>query len=318
MKGDPRLFSTLRKKGYRTLQLPPRYNDANEAKELARFLKRNGIDILFIDVKHPYPESAIRALKREGSRVAAFDPPLDAASCLDLAVFPDASALFEIPDEPAYLRGPKFFPLRLELKRYKKPNRTDRSPARILLFGGGGDECDLTSLFLDALTMLKRDIEVALLLSSANPKRAHIASKLRDYPHAVHTFTDIDNPAALFAQADMALTAYGAIVYELAYFGVPTLTASHSLKNAKSESLAARLGFFMPLGYWEGLRAADIADELERLLTDTQLAESLSQKARRVVDGKGAERIARAIEETEEKSHEQGRSSEVVSLPALR
>ncbi len=318
VKGASGLFSTLRRKGYRTIQLPARYNDADEAKEIARFLKSHDIDMLLVDVKHPYPASALKVLKRTGARIVAIDPPIDMAPIFDAAIFPDAAALFEVPDHDTYLRGPKFFPLRLEMKRERARRRQKRRGTSILVFAGGGDEKELTPVFLDALATLPHEMEVLIMLSSANPRRDQVISSLDNYPHTVHVFSDLDDPAPVFARTDIALTTYGAVVYELAYFGVSILTVSHSPRNARSESLAARFGFFEPLGYWCELEKDEIASAVERLLTNRHRVQALSRRALRMVDGKGTERIACALKAVGEKSHEQDRSLEVVSLSAVQ
>jgi len=317
VKGKPALFSMLHEKGYRTVQLPASCNDSREASEIAKFVKSTDIDTLIIDVKHPYPACALKILKRHGIKTIAFDPSLETAELFDLAIFPDASALFDIPSHLKFLRGPKYFPLRTELKRnlYRKSKGED--PSKLLIFAGGGDERNLTSLFLDAIAKLKRDLKIYLLIGQANTKKDAILSRLKNYPHTLHVFSGISNPASIFSQVDCALVTYGTIVYELAYFGVPTLTVSHSPKNAASESLSTKLGFFKPLGYWENLQTTDIRAAVENLFSDMQLAFLLSQRAQSVVDGMGAERIANAIKAIEGIVDEKNNFAEVVSLPTV-
>lgn len=317
VKGKPTLFSGLRQKGYRTIQLPASFNDSREANELARFMRSEKIDVLILDVKHHYNNGSLKILKRSGAKIVTFDPPIEYADSFNLAIFPDASALFDVPPYLKFLRGPKYFPLRLELRRAANQRFASEQPSKILIFAGGGDERNLTSLFLDAVAEIKQNLKIYLMIGQANTKKEKILSQIEKYPHKISAYIGINEPSSIFSQVDLALVTYGTIVYELAYFGVPTITVSHSPKNALSESLSTKLGFFKSLGYWENLQTVDIKTAVESLLSDAPLMFMLSQRARSVVDGMGAERIANAIKGMEGLIDEKNILSSVVSLPTV-
>lgn len=198
-------------------------------------------------------------------------------------------------EETRLLMGPCYAPLRAEFQKYRDlPAR--QGPVRtILLTFGGGDDRGATTFCLEALRGLDGEIERVVLLSSANPNRDDILKWVQGNGTRVRIVSDAENMAYVMASADLAVTAGGMTVFELAALGVPVLM----LQIADNQVAVARAwqqcGYGVDLGPLERLDPGELQREIMSLMQDTARRESMSARGKALVDGWGAKRVAQAL-----------------------
>jgi spore coat polysaccharide biosynthesis predicted glycosyltransferase SpsG len=105
----------------------------------------------------------------------------------------------------------------------------------------------------------------------------------------------VDDMAALMARADLALASFGMSAYELAAVGVPMLLLCLSEDHARSAASLADNGAAEVLGVAQQVKDGAIDRAIARLSTDEAQREELGRKARRLVSGAGARRIAERL-----------------------
>ncbi len=98
------------------------------------------------------------------------------------------------------------------------------------------------------------------------------------------------------AWADAAVTAGGTTTWELAYFGVPSITMILADNQEASVSLLMRRGVFPTLGWANTAEAATIRDTVQRLLLDPEARERHRDRAAGLVDGAGADRVMELLD----------------------
>ncbi|WP_207622176.1 UDP-2,4-diacetamido-2,4,6-trideoxy-beta-L-altropyranose hydrolase [Alienimonas californiensis] len=219
----------------------------------------------------------------------------------DPAAYPDAAP-------GALLLGPKYTVLRREFLPY-----LDRAPVdgtlverervrRLLVTLGGSDPDDAAGAVLDALAELMGELDlpaVALVIGAMSPHadrvRAQAAAlSARPGGPAVTVKTAVADMAAEIAAADLAVTAGGLTLQELAFLGVPAAIVRTADNQARGVAAAERAGFAVDLGRFPGLTVGEIAAGLRELLEDAPRRRAMSNAGRRTVDGRGAERVVRA------------------------
>ncbi|MCR4727534.1 MAG: hypothetical protein K5796_02615 [Lachnospiraceae bacterium] len=119
---------------------------------------------------------------------------------------------------------------------------------------------------------------------------------------------NVSDISLLMRQCDLAISAGGTSIYELCAIGVPTIAFGMSdnqiefLKSFYEEGMIEYIGDIRTLSSPE----KDIAVCYEQVRMNYGLRKQLSRNSRRMIDGKGAERIAESIikylEESEYKS----------------
>lgn len=108
----------------------------------------------------------------------------------------------------------------------------------------------------------------------------------------VTTVTD-PNMAEEMRRADLVVTSAGRTIFEAGAVGVPVLCAAHNLREARHAHLGPASGnIFMGIGLDTEVLGRNI-----RLLQDRRLRAEMSEAGRQLTDGRGAERIARIVED---------------------
>jgi len=293
----PALQSRLRSEDLEIRQLrvaPGSLEDARETGQLADKLQARWI----VADGYQFGAAYQRRLKDYGGRLLLIDDyahaehySADLVLNQNLQAHPDLYPHKE-PDTRLLL-GTRYTLLRREFLSWHNWQREIPSAAtRILVTMGGSDPDNVTLKVLKALNLLDlAPLEVAVIVGAANPYHEELAAEIRHSRHMVRLLKNVNNMPELMAWADSAVTAGGTTRWELAYMGLPgLLIILAENQQAVAEKLAEK-GAAVNLGWHAKVSAANIAQDLTRLLKDPVLRAELSQKGRRLVDGHGAARV---------------------------
>ena len=188
------------------------------------------------------------------------------------------------------LVGPRFALLRREFElarlRTRKVRETGR---RVVVTLGGSDPVGGTAGVLEALAAARFD-----MVAVVGPNFRH---NVRPPNRSAARIRVVRNPrrmASLFQWADVAISAGGSTLYELAACGTPAITMS---ENTAQEEHGKSL---QELGVVEYVGSADhVGDELlsitADLLQDRRRRREMSRSGRNLVDGHGTERVTRML-----------------------
>jgi len=200
------------------------------------------------------------------------------------------------------LLGMEYMPLREEFTECDYQVR--ESVKHILLTTGGGDSCHMALQFMEriAASLQKEQKE-------ENPYIWHVicgpyntdVNALKEMAKE-HTFLQIhenvNNMCHLMKSCDIAISAAGSTLYELCAVGVPTIGFYFAENQRRNMETFGRLTPIMNAGDFSA-RPLEvfvfIEKELEVLAASKELREKISMVMKSLVDGKGAERLARAL-----------------------
>lgn len=155
---------------------------------------------------------------------------------------------------------------------------------RLAAFFGGHDHCDFAGRLLAPL--LDLPIEATLILGAATPDPAAAAARFGGRVTVLHALDDL---APAFAAADVVLAAAGTTLFDLAAMGKPTLAVATRPRQRRSLEWLAAKGGCVDLGDGGAVEAVRaVLDEPARL-------GRMAAAARAAIDGRGADRIVRAL-----------------------
>jgi spore coat polysaccharide biosynthesis predicted glycosyltransferase SpsG len=106
-----------------------------------------------------------------------------------------------------------------------------------------------------------------------------------------------ENVAALFARADLAVCGAGGTCLELASLGVPMVLLELSDDQRRIAQHVARAGAAVNLGDWRTTGDRQILEGLRQLTHSPAGKQRMATAGRGLVDGKGAVRTGRMIDE---------------------
>lgn len=195
-----------------------------------------------------------------------------------------------------YFEGPEFLILRPEFM--EAPVHSEKK-LNILVSMGGSDPHDLTRTALSALTAAGYEGNVKIILGAGyGLERKIVLKEMINKSRFSGTFhRNVSDMRALMRQASFAVVAFGITAYELMSQKIPVLAYTHYLWQTPSAKLFEELGCCIYLGCAED--PGEINSLSTRINNAVHSPDSLAEmthKARNIVDGRGAVRVANLIE----------------------
>ncbi|MBR3605981.1 MAG: UDP-2,4-diacetamido-2,4,6-trideoxy-beta-L-altropyranose hydrolase [Lachnospiraceae bacterium] len=198
-------------------------------------------------------------------------------------------------EEEGYYLGPAYLPLKKEYRGKKRKKIADFAE-HILLLSGGSDPCHMIERILTVLQ--KEEISITVICGSLFSDFLGLCKKYeeRETEAEIHFYQNVNNLEEYMAKADLAVSAGGITLYELAAMGVPTITysfADNQLYNVKQFQKDDLMEY---AGDGRKDKVEEIIGEMLQFYRHHKKErEERSLKMQKLVDGKGAERIARLL-----------------------
>ena len=284
-----------------TIASPPgSLEDAAETIELARRIAAAWVVLDGYHIGDGYQ----KAIHDAGLHLLAVDDYGHAAYYwADLVLNQDLNAA-----EPLYRRrepstrlllGTQYALLRREFRRFPRPRREPRPTVRRLLITmGGSDPHNMTRRVIEALALARLETaEVVILVGPGNPHATELAAAADRSPVAIRLLHNPANIPEIMAESDLAVTAGGSTVWELARYAVPSIVVIVAENQRPSSQALADRGACLLMDEVEASPPA-LAAAIRRLADNMQERLQLGQRMGSLVDGEGAPRVCGEMEKT--------------------
>lgn len=210
-------------------------------------------------------EQAIRPFTK---KLAVIDDLARVHNCdllLDQNVVPNYETRYDgkVPAHCVKLLGPKYLMMRDEFieARQQIIERNDEVK-HLLVFMGGADPTNETMKALHALNGLSFEY-VDIVVGNGNPVKNEIEVICRE--RGYHFHCQIDYMARLMQQADFAIGAGGATMWERCYVGLPSSSTIVADNQRETTTLAGELEVTVNLGWHEQVTVETYRQLLEGL-----------------------------------------------------
>lgn len=195
------------------------------------------------------------------------------------------------------LLGTEYVPLREEFSAGEQQRTA--ADGGILITTGGSDSFNLAGqLLMEAMKYdALKEKEYHVVSGSLNPHIGELQA-LAEKHENIHIHCNVTNMAELMAESEVALSAGGSTLYELCAMGVPVIAFSFAENQERLVQTFVKRGIAQYGGNYRtdgNKMIQNTIAGLETLLEDENLRTEYRKKARTLVDGKGADRIAEAI-----------------------
>lgn len=298
----PSMEARLQAAGAQLVALKTEAGSLADAEETAALTQQEGARWVVTDGYHFVPGYQ-RALRASGASVLCIDDTAQSGRyesnlVLNQNVHATEHLYANRARETRLLLGPRYSLLRPEFGHRARIARSIPEVAgKILITFGGADPANGTRVAIDALQQLaKEDFEAIVVVGGSNPRRTELEKAAASLNGRLRFVYDASKMSDLMAWADLAVSAAGSTTLELASFGVPMLLV---VLADNQEPVAARmeaLNAAKNLDRIETLTAEDLGSSIKDLMFDPARRAQLSESASRLVDGRGALRVARILE----------------------
>ena len=204
------------------------------------------------------------------------------------------------------LLGCHYALLRPEFQRWTSFQRViSKSVRRLLVTLGGADPDNLTGTVVVALARLDLpQLEVKVLVGSANPHLETLRRQIRHHPEGtrpqIEMLTEVSDVPELMAWADLAVSAAGCTCWELAFMQLPAVLLVLADNQEPIARQVSAAGAATSLGRAERLTADAIVEALWKVCQGRRRRVNQSQAGRRLVDGRGAQRVVAVMQALED------------------
>ena len=192
-----------------------------------------------------------------------------------------------------YLLGTKYTPLRKEF--WEVPEKKIKENIESIMVTFGGDDAkNMTPKILKLLNKKYPELNKNVIIGRAYQNLDEIKKEADKNTNLIY-YPDAEKMKEVMLNSDIAISAGGQTLYELARVGVPTIgicVADNQLGNIKKWK---KIGFLEYAGlYNENNIIADI-DKLLKNLESIKIREFKSKIGRKFVDGKGSLRVSNKL-----------------------
>ena len=191
-----------------------------------------------------------------------------------------------------YYLGCGYAPLRDAFKN-PEPKVIGKSVKNVLIMSGGSDPYGIIPKILDEIPEGKYET-INVVCGAFNTRLQELKDRYESREE-IHLYSQVEKIWRLYWEADIAVSAGGSTLYELASMGVPTVTYSFSdnqIHNVRSFDIDG----LMPCA--GDVRGGNVPARIVRLLNGLEGMDERQEKSRRMqrlIDGKGADRLAEVV-----------------------
>lgn len=290
---DTEAAHLVESRGYLPLVLGSRWDDLeSELPVLCEIIQKKQVKMLLVD-SYYVTQRYLNELCKQTYLIYlddlnAFHYPVDAIICY--ANYYKKFSYEKAFSDKQLLLGTKYVPLRLEFSDCP-PKKISQRLETLLLMSGGTDEYGILPQLMKRLNL--NQYETYLVCGRYN-RYYDLLCELYGNCEQVHIIKSVDNVKDYMDLADLAVSAAGSTLYELCAVGTPAISysiADNQLNNAVQFDRDAIID------YAGDLRTDNvvckITELIEKYLCNRQLRQVRSLNMQMLVDGLGADRIAR-------------------------
>jgi UDP-2,4-diacetamido-2,4,6-trideoxy-beta-L-altropyranose hydrolase len=302
-------LDALAGEGFETFALPDRYPDEDPQQAIESMLPwqadidalaqaledQPSFDWIIVDhygLDHRWQSAA----RRWAPRIAVVDDLATRTYDADLLLNQNLSGTPEayaslLPRDCQTLLGPRFAMLRDEFSCAAigiKPQAK-----RVLVNFGGFDAAMQTHHAMLAMADF-HELEVDFVAGADNPAWEQMQALVADRPNwRLHSF--VSDFYRLMTEADLFVGAGGGTSWERAVLGLPTICIAVSNNQQANGDVMAAAGAHVYLGPREQVSVEQLRQAVGFVTDNQGLRQSLAEHSRRLVDGRGAQRVAAAL-----------------------
>lgn len=205
-----------------------------------------------------------------------------------------------VPQGAIKMLGPKYALLRDDFLGYAKDINSKLSIKRVFIFFGGADPFNLTMLALKSLQHPKlKQLDLVVVIGASNIQINEIELFTAKLDNAV-LHVQVDNIAQLMSSADISIGAGGSTTWERFLIGLPSLVITFGKDQESSIEELDKNNYTTWLGNANKINQDKLSKMIINLIKDSNKLNMQSIKAKKLVDGLGANRVLEIINNSSE------------------
>ncbi|HEY2783677.1 MAG TPA: polysaccharide biosynthesis protein [Fimbriiglobus sp.] len=245
-------------------------------------------------------EKYLRNIRDTGTLVIAVDSSAGIKFPTDLVVnpyFTPGPKAFKFDTGAQLLLGRKFALVRGLFRRQRTIRATEQpGPFRALVAFGDDDFGDQTLLRTRQLLTIPGVDKVSMIVRTHHDRYEELKDFADENGSRVEIVTEAKEIMTRLVRGHFALTGGDTWSLELCCVGIPQLTIAGSPRHSMNAKRMDDLGVATFLGSAADVKESDLAEAVGVVLTDPIERQGMSRCARKMIDGRGGDRIVNGME----------------------
>ena len=293
---DEQAVFYIKERGYQTIVLNTQWDDLeSELPILIEVIKQYGINKMLVD-SYQVTESYLRELSGYTKVVYlddlnAFYYPVDGIICY-ANYWEKFDYVNRYPNTKLWL-GTEYMPLREAFSNVGSKKIREKVQS-LLLLSGGNDVYHVLDDILERLDLTYFET-VTVICGRYNESYEQMIERYAEYEN-VKIHRAVENMDSYMKEADLAVSAGGTTLYELCACGTPTISYSfvdNQLDNVRQFEKDGIIDYAGDARF--GGVESKVVELIQIYANNKELRRECSIKMQKLVDGKGALRIAKAL-----------------------
>jgi spore coat polysaccharide biosynthesis protein SpsF len=177
----------------------------------------------------------------------------------------------------------------------QKPIKIKKEINNIVVLQGGSDTHCFTPKIVNSLKNLPCDVKTSVVLGSCFSCHDKIQKTLMDFGKKIKLVNNVKNMGSFLKNFDLAITAGGITLLELAYLGVPSIIICGEKFEEKTAKIIESMGYGINLGFGRNVSENKIYHTTKNMIINYRLRKKMNRNGRKLIDGKGLLRITEFI-----------------------
>ena len=196
-----------------------------------------------------------------------------------------------------YYEGVQYSIIRTGFDAHIGCEKTIRPRAEnVLVSFGGSDPKHNTLMVMEALRgSFPMEVTFHFVLGINFAHQEIVKRKVRQLAVKSHIYEDVANIEELMHHCDMGLCGAGTTIMEMACLGTPTIVLTQSEDEARFADYFAQHGAVRSLGLADEVPMEKVREAIIELAGDQAVRQRMSIAGKRLIDGRGRERVAELI-----------------------
>ena len=186
------------------------------------------------------------------------------------------------------LLGVKYCPLREEFLQMEQ-HVTKKKVEDVLITTGAADPKNMAGKFMVLCEKYLSQCRLHVVVGKAFLCKQELY-KLRDKYSNIVLYENPKNMSDIMRKCDVAITAGGSTMYELAACGIPMVSFIYAENQRPSVELLEQEGYAVNLGEYASVED-NFWKKSRKVFEQADLREEMTSRLQKLVDGKGAERV---------------------------
>lgn len=263
----------------------------NNLTEEMAYTKRISPDVVVVNMFKNDAER-LKSFKQNTRLLVTIDDPGSAARWADIRINP----LYYNDDA---INDPAYVALGKEFITANKDKKVIKDKVEIILITqGGSDTYGFTPKIVGALSSsIEKDCQIDIVIGPAFKHHRELKKAIDRSKRDFNIIHNAANICELMQQSDMAITAGGNTMFELACVGVPAIVICGEEFEKETADKMEKCGVVENLGFGGRVLSERICERVRLLMEDKRRRTGMSRKGQELIDGRGAERTAKLIKE---------------------